>query len=284
MTNKFQRWKNCMKAYPFSEKRLAKWQPPYIVQPKYNGFRCRAIPLVTGPKGNEYLMLSSEENVFYSVPHLNDALSNIGLKCELDGELYCHGMSLEDINSISSRTVNLHQHYKDLEYHIFDMVIEEPQMRRLVLIDGLKNLHPKIKVSPFWLCENLDEVKKIYDKIIKLGYEGIIVRHFTGAYETKRSTMLMKFKPKKHDSYKIIGWNEELTMEGAPKSRIGSLTMSSQAGDEFSVSAGLDFNEKARLWEIRDSLAGKTAIVHYQHLSNRRVPTGAFNVEVVEDE
>ena len=280
---KYQRWTGIMKAYPFSEKRLAKWQPPYIVQPKYDGFRCRAIPLQTGPKGNEFILLSSEENIFYSVPHLNDALSSLGLKCELDGELYCHGMSLEAINSIASRTVNLHSYYKDLEFHIFDMVIEEPQMRRLVLIDGLRNLHPKIKVSPFWLCESINEVKKIYDKIIKLGYEGIIIRHFQGAYQTKRSTYVMKFKPKKHDTYKIIGWNEEISMDGVPKGRIGSLIMSSQAGDEFAVSAGLNFNEKDRLWKIKDSLVGKNAIVHYQHLTNRKVPSGAFNVEVIDN-
>lgn len=280
---KWQRWTGIMKAYPFSEKRLAKWQPPYIVQPKYDGFRCRAIPLQTGPKGNEFILLSSEENIFYSVPHLNKALSSLGLKCELDGELYCHGMSLEAINSIASRTVNLHPYYKDLEFHIFDMVIEEPQMRRLVLIDGLRNLHPKIKVSPFWLCESINEVKKIYDKIIKLGYEGIIIRHFQGAYQTKRSTYVMKFKPKKYDTYKIIGWNEEISMDGVLKGRIGSLIMSSQAGDEFAVSAGLDFDDKARLWNVRDSLAGKSAIVHYQHLTNRKVPSGAFNVEVIDD-
>ena len=280
---KYQRWTGIMKCYPFSEKRLAKWQPPYIVQPKYDGFRCRAIPLMTGPKGNEYILLSSEENIFYSVPHLNEMFSNLGLKCELDGELYCHGMSLEEINSIVSRTVNLHPDHQKIEFHAFDMVIDEPQMRRMILVDGLKILHPKLKVSPFWLCESLSEVKKIYDKIISLGYEGIIVRHFQGPYQTKRSTYVMKFKPKKQDEYKIVGWNEELTMEGEPKGRIGSLIMSSQAGDEFAVSAGLDFDDKARLWEVRDNLAGKSAIVHYQHLTNRKVPSGAFNVEVIDE-
>lgn len=279
---KYQRWRNIMKCYPFSEKRLASWKPPYLVQPKYNGFRCRAFPVQTQVEGN-YILLSSEENIFYSVPHINEILDKLKLKAELDGELYCHGMSLEEINSIVSRTVNLHEFYEKIEFHIFDIVVPEPQMRRLILVDNLKNLHPKIKVSPFWICETLDEVKKIYDKIISLNYEGIIVRHFAGSYENKRSTAVMKFKPKKTDEYKIVGWNEEVSMEGIAKGRIGSLTMSSQNGDEFSVSAGLNFDEKARLWKIRDTLAGKSAIVHYQHLSNRKVPTGAFNVEVIDE-
>ena len=43
MPPKFQRWKGIMKCYPFEEKRLAEWNPPYICQPKYDGVRCRAI-------------------------------------------------------------------------------------------------------------------------------------------------------------------------------------------------------------------------------------------------
>ena len=66
----WQRWKNIMKCYPFEEKRLAKWKPPYIVQPKFDGVRCRAIPTDTG-----YLLVSSEENVIFSVPHINEELN-----------------------------------------------------------------------------------------------------------------------------------------------------------------------------------------------------------------
>ena len=32
-----------MLCYPFEEKRLNKWNPPYIIQPKLDGERCRAV-------------------------------------------------------------------------------------------------------------------------------------------------------------------------------------------------------------------------------------------------
>jgi hypothetical protein len=105
MSNEWQRWKGIMKCYPFEEKRLAKWSPPYIVQPKYDGVRCRAIPTQSG-----YILLSSEENVIFSVPHLNQIFNALHLNCELDGELYCHGMSFEEIVSITSRTVSSLRH------------------------------------------------------------------------------------------------------------------------------------------------------------------------------
>ena len=275
------RWKNIMKAYPFSEERLAKWTPPYIVQPKYDGVRCRAVPIQSG-NGEGCILLSSEENIIYSVPHLNIILGGLQLKSELDGELYCHGMSFEEIISITSRTVNLHPDHQKIQFHCFDIINQEPQMKRSLIIEDLRGLNPHIVVAPFWLCADLDDVKETYDRIIKLGYEGIIVRHSLGPYEVKRSLWVMKFKPKKQDTYKIIGWKEEVSINGTPKGRIGSLIMSSQAGDSFAVSAGLDGEKKAKLWDIREKLAGKSAIVHYQHLTDKKIPKGSFNIEVID--
>jgi ATP-dependent DNA ligase len=275
------RWKNIMKAYPFSEERLAKWQPPYIVQPKYDGVRCRAIPL-SGPSGDKCLLLSSEENIIFSVPHLNEIIGGLNLRTELDGELYCHGMSFEQILSITSRTVNLHPDYQRIQFHCFDIVNDQPQMKRSLIIENLKGINPHIVISPFWICADLDDVKEAYDKIINLGYEGIIVRNSLGPYEVKRSLWVMKFKPKKSDTYKIIGWKEEVSKDGTPKGRIGSIIMSSQSGDVFAVSAGLDGEKKAKLWTVRDTLNTKSAIVHYQHLTDKKVPKGCFNIEVID--
>ena len=84
---------------PFEESRLKKWRAPYILQPKLDGIRCRAI--VEG-KGNVKL-LSSEENEILSVPHINAQLESLKIdKLELDGELYIHGTPFETIESIVS--------------------------------------------------------------------------------------------------------------------------------------------------------------------------------------
>ena len=281
---KYQRWKGIMKCYPFEEERLAKWKPPYIVHIKYDGFRSKSIPIQTGLKLNEYLLLSSEGNVQYSVPHIDRAFSSLHLDGEFDGELYSHRLYLEGgfdlISSIVSRTVNLHPRHEEIEFHCFDIINDLPQMKRLLIIENLKDLHPKIKVAPFWICETLDEIKKVYDEIIEKGYEGIVVRHFSNFYEEKRSTYVMKFKPKKQDTYEIVGWNEEISIEGEPKGRIGSLIMSSQTGDTFAVGAGLDSNEKDLLWKIRDKISDHKAIVHYQHLTNKKIPKGCFDIEI----
>lgn len=277
----YQRWKNIMKCYPFEEKRLAKWNPPYIVQPKYDGDRCRAIPLQTGINGDEYLLVSSEENIFYSVPHINAEFSRLKLNAELDGELYCHGMSHEQIHGIVSRTVNFHQDSRMIQFHLFDIINDQPQMKRTLIIENLRGLSPWIQVAPFYMCENLDDVLRAYDKIIEAGYEGIIVRNVSAPYERKRSTMVMKFKPKQEDEYEVVSWKEELSVTGTPKGTLGALICKSGDGNEFSVGTGFSDDLRSRLWRGRETLPGKSVKVKYQHItSGNRVPRFPVFIEV----
>jgi DNA ligase-1 len=284
MTNdnpRWQRWKNIMKAYPFEEKRLAKWSPPYIVQPKYDGVRCRAVPSSLQP--GDYLLLSSEENVIFSCPHILKELSRLRLNAELDGELYCHGKSFEEIVSITSRTVNLHDNLMDIQFHVFDIINREPQMRRTLLIENLKGLSPFIKVAPFWLCESFDDIMRTYDDLVEKGYEGIIVRHFESLYERKRSTWVMKFKPKKEDLYEITGAIEEISIEGSPKNTLGALVCKSGDGLTFNVGTGFTAEQRHSLWDIKGLLPGMFARVKYQHITNgNKVPRFPVFVEITE--
>jgi ATP-dependent DNA ligase len=272
-----------MKAYPFSEERLTKWQPPYIVQPKYDGVRCRAIP-IAGANGESCLLLSSEENIIYSVPHLNQIIGGLHLQAELDGELYCHGMSFEEIVSITSRTVNLHPDYKRIQFHCFDIVNKEPQMKRSLIIENLRGLNPHIVVAPFWLCSDLDEVTRTYDKLVELGYEGIIVRNKMAPYEIKRSTWVMKFKPKKEDEYEILGWQEEISISGEGKGTLGALICKSGDGNTFNVGTGFSADMRRSLWLDREGLIGKSAKVKYQHITTgKQVPRFPVFVEVIDN-
>jgi len=281
VANKWQRWKGIMKCYPFEEKRLNKWQPPYIVQPKYDGVRCRALPTMTGG----YILLSSEENVIHSVPHINMTLNNLGLNAELDGELYCHGMSFEEIVSITSRTVNLSSDFEKIQFHLFDVVNNQPQMKRTIMIENLRDLSNYLVVSPFYLCENLDDIMEAFDRIVSLGYEGIIVRHQFAPYERKRSTLVMKFKPKKEDDYEIVSTQEEISIDGIPKGSLGALVCKSGDGSVFSVGTGFTQDQRREMWKIRENLTGKVAKVKYQHItSGRQVPRFPVFVEIINKE
>jgi DNA ligase-1 len=277
----WQRWKGIMKAYPFEEKRLLKWSPPFIIQPKYDGVRCRAVRL---PATGKWALLSSEENFISSVPHINEALDSCDLSGfnELDGELYVHGWSFESIVSVTSRTVNYHPDYMRIQYHIFDTAEEAAQAQRITTLQHYSYLTHPLVISPFWLANNLQDVMQTFNELIYWGYEGIIVRNAFAPYERKRSLWVMKFKPKQEDQYTIVGYQEEISKDGNHKGTLGSLICDSGDNNTFSVGSGFSAADRADLWRVRDRLVGKQAKVQYQHITpGRKVPRFPVFVEVI---
>ena len=262
--------------YPFEEKRLLKWQPPFIVQPKFDGIRCRAIK-----HGRSYILLSSEENIIF-LPHIVEALNKLEVDHEFDGELYVHGWPLEQINGVSSRTVNPHEDAHKMQFHIFDIINEvDIQATRLVTLQRLM-LNPPLIKCPYRIATDLPEILEIFREFIDLGYEGIIVRHHLSPYVRKRSTYMMKYKPKKSDIYPITGYKEEVSINGVPKNTLGSLELW-DGTNHFYVGAGLNTEDKITLWAKRDELIGKYAKIWYQCItSTRKVPKFVTDVKLVE--
>jgi DNA ligase-1 len=271
-----------MLCYPFEEKRLAKWPTPYIIQPKLDGVRCRAVLNNAGV----YTLLSSEEKEIISCPHINLALNMMEVKPpELDGELYVHGLPFEEIFSRTSRTANLHMNAEDIKFHVFDLVSSQSQAVRTAKIVDLPKIPKEIVRVPYYLAEDLDEVMHYYDVVLEQDYEGIIVRHPYAPYVRKRSTSIMKFKPKKDDYYLIIGWKEEISIHGEPKGRLGALICSGGSGDTFAVGTGFCEEDRRLLWKQKEGLIGKLAHVKYQHITaGRGVPRFPVFVEIIERE
>lgn len=272
-----------MLCYPFTEEHLNKWRPPYIIQPKLDGDRCRG---VIDSEGNATL-LSSEENIIESVPHINEALKNLHLRnVELDGELYLHGAAHEDIHSVVGRTVNLHPDYKMMEYHVFDIVYPLPQTDRT---RALISLNPKekefIKTVPSRLVYNIEEVMSFLEDVMKNGYEGFVIRDKDAPYVRKRSTQMMKFKPRRDDIYEIIGYEEEVSKEGIPKNSLGAIICRGNDATLFNVGSGslLTRENREKFWRDKESLIGKYAHVKYQHMTSARgVPRFPVIVDIID--
>ena len=276
-----------MLCMPFEERRLAKWRPPYIQQPKLDGDRARAI------LGNDSaILLSSEMNEYKSVPHINDALRALGLHdIELDGELYIHGAPHNEIHSIVSRgAANIHPDYKLVEFHVFDIVLSHPQVERTRLLIELfplsrtRNFGP-VQLVPSRIVNNIEEIMRVQDEYARLGYEGFVLREASAPYVRKRSTSLMKFKPRKEDLYEIVATQEEISIDGIPKNSLGALVCMGNDGTHFRVGSGSLLTRVARenLWQQREGLIGKMARVRYQHMTSARgVPRFPVVVEILD--
>jgi ATP-dependent DNA ligase len=278
-----QRRQGIMLCYPFEEKRLDTWAKPYLVQPKLDGDRCRAI----FDEDGVVTLLSSEEHEIRSVPHIIQQLESLCFNnLELDGELYLHKMHHQSIHGIVGRTVNIHPDSNSMEYHIFDVVETGTQMERIARHDFLKfqSLSVSIKVVPTLAALNLPEIMSIMELYTAGGYEGIVVRNPRGVYARKRSTDIMKFKPRKDDFYTIIGFEEEISIHGEPKNALGALILKSDTEQIFKVGSGsfLTRDNRERLWVDRESMIGKVAHIKYQHLTGRKVPRFPVLIEVLD--
>jgi ATP-dependent DNA ligase len=284
-TSKVGRREGIMLCYPFSEDRLVKWRAPYIMQPKLDGVRCRAIINDT-----QVILYSSEMHIIDLVPHINEELLRLfnGRFIELDGELYCHGMSFQDIISRTSRSRNKHSDSGKIDYHVFDAISSnQPQVARLTWLSQLFQDWVKddscVKYVEPSLARDITVVMEKFAEYIDSGYEGFVIREPYGLYKRKRSTEIMKFKPHQTDEYVIVGTQEEMSIDGFPKNSLGAFVCISD-GVIFNVGTGPSLTQERRinLWKDKDDLLGRKLKVKYQTLTQgKSIPRFPVALEVI---
>ncbi len=279
-----------MLASPIDMKKLAKWKPPYLVQPKLDGVRCRAV-IANG----KITLLSSQLNTFNHIFHLNRELIELICKgilpmnIELDGELYRHGMNFKTIAGIVKRSVNTHPNFEQMEYHIFDLVESMEQKYRTAKMKSLTEYAlGRIKIVPTFLINSLPEIDTYLGSFMRDGYEGIIIRQAGAFYARKRVTTMMKLKPRKRDVYRIVASKEEISIDGVLKDTLGAF-ICMKDGQAFAVGTGpiLTKNQRKEFWDRRsDWDSGKFWLdVKYQNLTpDRKVPYHSVAVGILEGE
>lgn len=165
-------------------------------QVKLDGLRCR----ITLDREAGILRVWSRQNEHYVLPMTlyYDVLSvfrdNPFLN-SLDGELYIHGVDMADIQSMV--TDDEHPDRDQLELWIYDTI--EPDMpwyARRELINKIKpNTYQRIKVVESIPLDNVQDALQFLDNAVAQGFEGIILRNWTGLYLCgKRSYDLQKWK------------------------------------------------------------------------------------------
>lgn len=261
-----------MLAYAFTEKRFKSYSKPCIVQPKLEGDRMR----VPFDQYGKPTLFSSGAKEKLSVPHIHKRLRERGLplkNMELDGELYVHGMPHEQIRSITSRTRDLHPQHEEMEYHVFDLVSEQPQFTRLATLSHIEELLFPCIVVEYKLVYTMDQLVELYGEYVELGYEGIIIRDSKAPYFRRKTVTMQKLKPFVSDEFEIIGYAEEISIDNEPKNCLGSFACKTLEGEIFSVGTGFDREQRVNYWKVRDTLIGKWCKVRYQALTeDRQVP------------
>jgi len=223
-------------------------------------------------------MLSSEGNVITSMPHILSELHDLQLKdVELDGELYCHGMPINEIRARVGRRLHTHPDFKAIRYVVFDL-IEEGLMQgtRLAKLRSLvpSKKHNYVELSQTLSAESLHQVEAYTQGYLRAGYEGVILRKLGERYVRRKSTNMMKHKVRVTTTALVIGAEEEETIYHAPKNTLGALWCKLDSGIRFKVGTGFTAEERRKWWcPLGDhELSGKRIHVSYQELTPNGVP------------
>jgi len=268
-----------------------KWQDhrskltfPFYVQPKLNGVRALYHQGIMQSRG-----LREEEGKIWDplvVEHFTEPLA---LACPptwlLDGELYCHGKSLQQINSaIAVKRKSKSSITDEIQYHVFDIVdtqsLHRPFHERAELLELLKTnlvIHQAttIKVVPTTLINTPGLDDELYGSYRSQGYEGLMYRLPTAPYgfaeecgnKENRWKYLLKRKGWIDDEFLIIGF--DLTT-GEKGNQGFQLTCQTSSGTEFTVGSGLSHEQQ--LYYSQNSPEGFLAKVRFEMLSDKGVP------------
>lgn len=148
-------------------------QPYVFIQPKLDGWR-GMINTKTGE-----IFLRSDKKV--ELPHITDEILKIKNMPEwIDGELYTHGYTLGQIQSMIK--------LKDerIQFHCFDVVSDKGFSSRQRSI--VYNMVDTYSIRP-------SEIMKYYNDFLSAGYEGAVIRIDGQPYHQYRSDQVIKIKP-----------------------------------------------------------------------------------------
>jgi ATP-dependent DNA ligase len=187
---------------------LTKEDYPAEIQPKLDGTRS----LCHWDEDENVIKLISRSGKEYILPHIADELEpELPGNYVLDGELYVHGLPLQDLNTLVRRTKNMNPESVKVEYHVYDIIdqnnLEMTWRERYKLLEQFfsANKFVKIKLVNTETVYGHEEVYEMQSDFLMKGYEGAVVRLRDGKYKFGyRSNSLLKVKSFQDEEFEII--------------------------------------------------------------------------------
>lgn len=202
----------------------------------------------------------------------------------IDGELYAPNTKLQDISGKVRRGSA-----SDIKIYIFDCYNpDDTQMTQKDRKELLGSLFKAVRhqlthtvLVESTLVYNAKEVDTLFDKYLKEGNEGCIIRKIDGPYECSinnyHSNHILKRKPLNSAEYRVIGYTQ-----GNKGKDVGCVifTLETENCQKFSAVPNMKYKERKKLFDefqthdnlFENKYKGKMATVEYSVLSTLRVP------------
>lgn len=249
---------------------------------KIDGTRC----LMYFKDGKVHTASRGGEHYDYSTTHITEhplmvALFNKYPQLILDGELYKHGKSLQQISGAARMEKNAYD-MDWLQYYIYDIVdtnlIFEERLKWLDIVK--QELHIgfepekdfnegelQVQMVPQQQVQGWDNIKLLHDQFVEEGWEGCVIRDPNKVYHPNgRTNDMIKIKCYQDAEFTITGLSEGLREEDM------CFTLITDDGTEFKAKPMGSRDIKQQYRENLDKLIGKKATVKFFYLSDNGTP------------
>ena len=256
---------------------------PCIVQRKFDGVRCFAMPdgRLLSRKGKEF-------------PHLNHLRNNIN-HLVYDGELYSDDLTFQELVGLVKRVTlkpGDEEKMKLIKLRVYDCYdSERPHTDFITRANRIKEtmrgflyakFHSQTPLPSGWkivqnfTANNEDDIYRLQKQFIEEGYEGAMVRNTLGEYALgKRSANLQKVKTFLDGEYKIVGYEQGVGKE------VGCVIWKCETDSHtFSVRPKGTQEQRQEWFNNASQYIGKMLTVKYQELTDDGVPRFPVGISV----
>lgn len=263
---------------------------PVDVQPKLDGLRCTSYW-----EDGVIKLMSRNAKIDYIPTHIKEEVASLLPEGSvLDGELYVHGMALQDINAISKKYREPdHPDYpggtEQLEFVVFDgfhvECTDHPWSRRREdlekLIDSWGGPDTvKVSLVKTETVHSQEELEAALKKFEEMGFEGVIIRMHDGPYRLgHRSRDLLKYKNFMDDEFEIVSHKEA---RGNDKGTVVWICQTKE-DKQFEVRPKGTRKKRAEWFKQAESFYGKMLTVRFQQYTKDGIPQFPVGINVRDD-
>lgn len=283
-----------MLAIDFEERRL---RFPYYASPKLDGIRCLVL------EGEALTRSLKRFPNRYVAEWFRERAEQLA---GFDGELIVGDPNAKDVYNQTASGLMRYDGRPAFHFFVFDVV--DPTRRRPFTdraeevrerLASMKNISNVTKLLDE-LVPDMKRMRFFEDRVLDMGFEGVMLRAPEGHYKQGRSTvnegLLLKVKRFRDAEAVVVGVEEQMhNANVATRNELGRTKRSSAkaglvgkgtlgalivkgapgqpfAGVSFGIGTGLDDAQRQRLWDQRVSLAGSVVKYRFFDIGTKDAP------------
>lgn len=246
---------------------------PCYAQKKLDGVRCVAI-------AGRGLFSRNGKEVGVHLKHIRDALSVLPAGSMLDGELYSHDLSFQQVvGLVKKETLDAGDAERIAHIHlcVYDTIQTDTTnkdrkkwLENVFGVGGALHGSTAITLLDTYVCNSLSDAKMFHAAFVAQGYEGLILRNVHGLYSVgHRSADLQKYKEFLDDEFKIVGFKEG---DGLEKGCVIWRCATKDGVAEFDCRPRGTREERIALYAVGAAQIGKKLSVRFQEWTDDGKP------------